>query len=142
MTSCFPWWYPIGAQFHGDGTAFRVWADNHKEVSVFAQGVQEPLVPNKDGYFCGAIGGLKAGDTYAFFVDGEGPFPDPASRYQPQGPHGPSQIVDPAQFSWTDQSWRGIHLKGQAIYEMHIGTFTTAGTWRAAIRELRALVEL
>src|SRR5262249_30957418 len=66
-------------------------------------------------------------------------FPDPASRFQPDGPHGPSQVIDPFAFQWTDEAWKGVGLEGQILYEMHIGTFTKEGTWDAARGELREL---
>ena len=142
MTSPFPWWYPVGAQFHADGAAFRVWARNHKTVSVVVNNREHPLRLEGDGYFVGDVKDVRAGDTYRFLLNGEGPFPDPASRYQPEGPHGPSQIIDATKFAWTDQAWQGIKLAHQVIYELHIGTFTREGTWRSAIPELPTLAEL
>jgi maltooligosyltrehalose trehalohydrolase len=142
MTSPFPWWYPVGAQFHADGAAFRVWARNHKTVSVVVNNREHPLRLEGDGYFVGDVKDVRAGDTYRFLLDGEGPFPDPASRYQPEGPHGPSQIIDATKFAWSDQAWQGIELAHQVIYELHIGTFTREGTWRSAIPELPTLAEL
>ncbi len=132
----------MGAQLHEDGAAFRVWARNHKQASVRIKNREYPLQPDGDGYFVGDVKGVRAGDTYGFLLSGEGPFPDPASRYQPEGPHGPSQIIDPSRFAWSDQAWQGIKLVQQVIYELHIGTFTREGTWRSAIRELVALAEL
>ena len=132
----------MGAQLHEDGAAFRVWARNHKQASVRIKNREYPLQPEGDGYFVGDVKGVRAGDTYGFLLSGEGPFPDPASRYQPQGPHGPSQMIDPNGFSWSDQAWQGIKLAHQVIYELHIGTFTREGTWRSAIRELPTLAEL
>jgi maltooligosyltrehalose trehalohydrolase len=142
MTSLFPWWYPVGAQVHENGTSFRVWADSREKVSVVLNKIEHPLDAETGGYFQGHIRGLGESDTYSFLLDGEGPFPDPASRFQPQGPHGPSQIVNPDKFSWTDESWQGIKLPGQVIYELHIGTFTPGGTWQSAMRELPALADL
>jgi maltooligosyltrehalose trehalohydrolase len=142
MTDIFPWWYPVGAQVREGGTAFRVWADGHRSVSVSTKGVAHPLAPEAGGYFSGTVSGVGHLDTYGFTVDGEGPFPDPASRFQPEGPHGPSQIVDADRFSWTDEGRKGIHLAGQIIYELHLGTFTAEGTWRSAMRELASLSEL
>jgi maltooligosyltrehalose trehalohydrolase len=142
MTSPFPWWYPVGAQLHADGAAFRVWARNHKTVSVVVNNREHPLRLEGDGYFVGDVKDVRAGDTYRFLLDGEGPFPDPASRYQPEGPHGPSQIIDATKFAWTDQAWQGIKLAHQVIYELHIGTFTREGTWRSAIPQLAVLAEL
>jgi len=142
MATPFPWWYPVGGQLHEGGAAFRVWAHAHERVSVVVNNVEHALTREDGGYFSAQISGLHAGDTYAFLVDGQGPFPDPASRFQPEGPHGPSQLVDPNHFSWTDALWRGVQLPKQVIYEMHIGTFTAEGTWRAAIPQLPELAAL
>jgi maltooligosyltrehalose trehalohydrolase len=77
---------------------------------------------------------------YRFRLDGARElYPDPAARFQPDGPHGPSQIVDPHAYRWSDQAWRGVSVRGQVIYEMHIGTFTLEGSWQAAERELPEL---
>jgi len=93
------------------------------------------------GYFSLFLPEAKPGMLYKFQL-ASGAFPDPASRYQPQGPHGPSQIVDPAAFTWTDRAWGGVARNGQVIYEMHIGTFTAEGTCRAAAKELTELARL
>jgi maltooligosyltrehalose trehalohydrolase len=80
---------------------------------------------------------------YRFRLDrGEAGLPDPASRFQPEGPHGPSEIIDPEDFAWTDGSWRGVAREQVVVYEMHIGTFTPEGSWTAAMGELPALAEL
>src|SRR5581483_1649846 len=71
----------------------------------------------------------------------ENTFPDPASRFQPEGPHGPSQVVSSDKFQWTDQGWPGVQLNGQVIYEMHVGTFTDEGTWRSAAERLPELAD-
>jgi maltooligosyltrehalose trehalohydrolase len=142
MNSLFPWWYAMGAQLDENGTHFRVWANGRRSVSVLVNGKEHPLNADASGYFSGHVAGAVDGDTYTFAVDGKGPLPDPASRFQPRGPHGPSQIVDARKFNWTDGSWQGIKLEGQIVYEMHIGTFTAAGTWQAAARELPALADL
>ena len=134
--------YPVGAALYEGGAAFRVWADRHKTVSVRIGSVEHELSPEAGGYFYGHVAGVRDHDTYQYFVDGDGPFPDPASRFQPQGPHGPSQIVNPSAFSWTDQAWPGIRLSGQVLYEMHIGTFTPCGTWRCAMQQLAELADL
>jgi maltooligosyltrehalose trehalohydrolase len=132
--------YPIGAEVSADGVHFRVWAPrrNTLEVIVGSEPAQ-PLQREASGYFSGFVAGAKAGDLYRFRVDSGGQFPDPASRFQPEGPHGPSQVVDPARFQWRDSLWRGAALEGQVIYEMHIGTFTREGNWEAARRELPEL---
>src|SRR5262249_61530593 len=72
-------------------------------------------------------------------LDGPDSYPDPASRFQPEGPHGPSQLIDPGRFAWTDRAWKGVALAGQIIYEIHIGTFTREGTWAAAAGQLPEL---
>jgi maltooligosyltrehalose trehalohydrolase len=101
------------------------------------------LVPEGNGYFSGLVKAAAAGSLYRFRLDGEGTgYPDPASRFQPQGVHGPSRVVDPGQFAWTDRDWRGVGREGQVIYELHVGTFTTEGTWAAAGRELPELAAL
>lgn len=135
--------YPIGAEVSADGVHFRVWAPQRTSVDVVVGDESaHPLQRETSGHFSGLVAGAKAGDLYRFRLDGGGQFPDPASRFQPQGPHGPSQIVDPARFQWTDANWRGVALEGQVIYEMHIGTFTVAGTWEAARQELPELAAL
>jgi len=103
---------------------------------------EQPLEREKTGYFSGIVPGVTAGATYQFRLDGEqGLVPDPASRYQPEGPHGPSMVVDPAAFTWSDQDWKGVRREGQVLYEMHVGTFTPEGTWDAAIEKLPHLAE-
>lgn len=125
-----------------DGVAFRVWGDLHTSVSVVVNEAEHALEREADGYFSRVISAAGAGDKYAFLLDGQGPFADPASRFQPEGPHGPSEIVDASKFSWTDKAWKGINLAHQIIYEMHVGTLTAAGTWKSAMGELSALAEL
>jgi maltooligosyltrehalose trehalohydrolase len=96
-----------------------------------------------NGYFSGEVAGASAGTLYRYRLDGDGTlYPDPASRFQPDGPHGPSQVVDPARYAWRDKQWPGVSLPGQVIYEMHIGTFTREGTFAAACRELPELASL
>jgi maltooligosyltrehalose trehalohydrolase len=100
------------------------------------------LTAEGNGYFEGLIADVGAGDRYRFSLDGQPPLADPASRFQPEGPHGPSVVVDPSRFVWTDDAWSGIRRSALVVYEMHIGTFTREGTWAAARRELPALAEL
>jgi len=136
---------PIGAELvERDVTHFRVWAPAAKRVDVvFADGrADTSLVAEPDGYFSGAADAC-AGARYGFRLDGgEKLYPDPASRFQQEGPHGLSAIVDPAAFTWTDQGWRGPSRSGQVVYELHVGTFTREGTWEAAARELAELAAL
>ena len=83
-----------------------------------------------------------AGSLYQYRIDGSGPFPDPASRFQPEGVHGPSQVVDPSRFRWTDAHWRGVAPEDLVIYELHVGTFTSEGTYRAVADRLPYLKKL
>jgi maltooligosyltrehalose trehalohydrolase len=93
------------------------------------------------GYFSGLAPRAAAGARYRYRLDEGDAFPDPASRYQPEGPDGPSQVIDPRRFEWSDAAWKGVPVRGQVIYEMHVGTFTPEGSWEAAARELPVLAE-
>jgi maltooligosyltrehalose trehalohydrolase len=97
------------------------------------------LEREEHGYFAGFAEAAATGTLYKFRLDGGDSFPDPASRFQPEGPHGPSQVVDPMAFEWSDGSWPGVHLPGQVIYELHVGTFTVEGTYAAAAKKLPLL---
>ncbi|MBX3623142.1 MAG: malto-oligosyltrehalose trehalohydrolase [Rhizobacter sp.] len=136
---------PLGAEPlpDGQGVHFRVWAPRCKRVEVLVDGLEPcALDAQAEGYFAGVLPQAHAGMRYRYRLDGDKCLPDPASRFQPDGPHGASEIVDPAAFSWTDGAWRGLALQGQVIYELHVGTFTREGSWAAAARELPALAEL
>lgn len=144
---------PVGAEVQpGGGAHFRVWAPRRQRVEVVlergpvpgqGEAVAVPLAAEGNGYFAGLAAGARAGMYYRFRLDGgHDLYPDPASRFQPQGPHGPSQLVDPGAFRWTDGGWRGVPLPGQVVYELHVGTFTPEGTWQAAERELPELAAL
>jgi maltooligosyltrehalose trehalohydrolase len=133
----------LGAIRAGAESLFRVWAPQARAVDVVFEvepGQTLPLKRDSDGYFSGATSAPVS--LYKYRVDGTGPWPDPCSRFQPQGVHGPSQIVDPTAFKWSDANWRGAKLAGQVIYEMHIGTFTPEGTFDAALAKLPYLREL
>jgi maltooligosyltrehalose trehalohydrolase len=143
--------YPIGAELISPNeTHFRIWAPKAKHVELVLEGgaakdgkgIFHPLLAEEDGYFS-AVANAAAGALYRFCVNnGEDFYPDPASRFQPDGPHGPSCIVDPTKFRWTDVNWPGVKMNGQIIYEMHIGTFTKEGTWRAAMEQLAELARI
>lgn len=144
---------PVGAEIlPGGDVHFRVWAPRRNRVAVVVEGhartgSAEPsttvaLKKESSGYFAGIVPSACEGSLYRFRLDDDDRlYPDPASRFQPDGPHGPSQVVDPSRFPWTDHHWRGVRLEGQVIYEMHIGTFTLEGTWRAAMQELPHLAD-
>lgn len=136
---------PVGAEaLPGGGVHFRVWAPRRARVEVVFEGNADSafeLEREEGGYFSALV--ERAGALYRFRLDGEDYlYPDPASRFQPEGPHGPSRVVDPASFRWTDAGWKGASLKGQVIYELHVGAFTREGTFDAAARELKELADL
>lgn len=141
----------MGAEVQsGGGAHFRVWAPLVRGVAIeFVRLQGEPvekrvvLDPEGEGWFSGFVAAAAPGDLYFVQLEGDnGRYADPASRFQPEGPCGPSQIVDPAAFEWTDRAWSGPPESNVVIYEMHVGTFTHEGTWQAAARELPALTEL
>jgi maltooligosyltrehalose trehalohydrolase len=138
---------PAGAEVQPSGDVhFRVWAPASRTVFVaiegFGSGSEIELAPEDEGYFSGSVEDARAGTLYRYRFDDGNLYPDPASRFQPQGPHGPSQVIDPEAFEWTDGSWPGSCLRGQVLYEMHIGTFTRDGTFEAAGREIPELADL
>lgn len=136
---------PVGADVLPDGGVhFRVWAPRCTKVEVIlATGRSRALEPEEHGYFAGLVKQARAGTRYHFRLEGHDHlYPDPVSRFQPRGPHGPSQVIDPDAFAWTDAAWPGVPRTGQVLYEMHIGTFTPEGTWEAATRELAELARL
>lgn len=133
---------PVGAELQpGGGAHFRVWAPRSKRVALMLGDAVVEMKKDSEGYFTVMASDATAGMTYRYRLD-HGTFPDPASRYQPEGPHGPSMLVDSTTFKWTDGDWKGLGREGQVIYEMHIGTFTKEGTWLAAMAELEELAEL
>ena len=132
---------PLGATLTSTGVHFAVWSTNATRIDVIVDGQSFALQPTGK-IFAATVEGITAGARYHFSVDGAEPRPDPRSRFQPEGVHGPSQVVDPANFRWTDQSWTGLQPNGLVIYELHIGTFTQAGTFRAAMDQLPDLAEL
>ena len=102
-----------------------MWAPRCRRIEfVIDRGDAHELTPAEDGTFEGIVSGVDAGTRYWFRLDGDRLRPDPVSRFQPDGPHGPSEIVDPATFEWTDRAWTGVRPHGQVLYEMHVGTFT------------------
>jgi maltooligosyltrehalose trehalohydrolase len=142
---------PIGAEPQGDaGVNFRVWAPDRRRVRVQIEGGDEAaqlalhdLQHELDGYFSGTVAAAGVGTRYRYLLDDDPtPYPDPASRFQPEGPHGPSEVVDPADFRWSDRGWQGLKPDGHVLYEMHLGTFTREGTCRAAMELLPDLAEL
>ena len=135
---------PGAALLSGGRCRFRVWAPKARAVQVHLSSPDErriPLEPRDGGYHEAIVPGVGAGARYTYALDGGAEYPDPASRLQPEGVHGPSEVVDPA-FRWADAGWRGFALADYLIYELHVGTFSPAGTFDGVIGELDALADL
>lgn len=131
---------PVGAEVApSGGVHFRVWAPKRRRVAVVLESgdQQEVELAAEDcGMFSGHVAAATAGTRYRYRLDGDGPFPDPLSRFQPDGPHGPSEVIDPAAFEWTDGDRPGAERGRQVVYELHVGTFTREGTYAAAEQRL------
>ncbi|WP_431896537.1 malto-oligosyltrehalose trehalohydrolase [Nonomuraea sp. bgisy101] len=122
---------------------FEVWAPQATSVEIETMGGRQPLRPDSSsGWWSVDVPAAGHGTDYRYLVDGAGPYPDPRSRRQPEGIFGPSRVYDHARFTWSDHEWKGRDLRGSVIYELHIGTFTTEGTFTAALERLDHLVEL
>jgi maltooligosyltrehalose trehalohydrolase len=140
---------PVGAEASavGAGVHFRIWAPNAKSMHVVLEDDDPPsetaMQQEPNGYFSTFVRDAGAGSLYRYRLDAsDDSYPDPASRFQPLGPHGPSQVVDAEAFNWTDGAWKGMRLERQVLYELHVGTLTGEGTWQAAASQLARLAEL
>ena len=134
---------PVGAEYLGDGrTHVRVWAPASPAVDVVVDAQRIALTAEAGGYFSGVVAAAP-GTRYQFRLGiDERLYPDPASRFQPEGPHGPSEVIDPAAFNWSDADWHGTPMRGHVIYELHVGSFTPEGTFAAAATRLADLAAL
>ena len=139
---------PVGVEIATDQTVHaRVWAPRRTAVSFVELTPSGDVLAVTDldsegnGYFSGGVS-ASSGTLYKFRLDGRADFPDPVSRFQPFGPHGPSQIIDPRQFPWSDGAWRGPDIDGAVIYELHFGTFTPEGTYVAATKHFDELLDV
>jgi maltooligosyltrehalose trehalohydrolase len=137
--------FPLGSHVLGDRQcAFTLWAPLLKQAAVHLAAPEERLIPmtcDERGYWRATVTGIEPGARYFYQWDGETDHPDPASHHQPQGVHGPSQVVDHT-FAWTDAGWRPLPLERWVLYELHVGTFTPEGTFDAIIPRLPELREL
>src|SRR5436190_5777773 len=139
------WSLRFGASVEASGLQFRLWTTRLRNVQVVIR--EDPprilhMRAEHGGEFTVFAEGLRAGSDYMFLTEEGRQLPDPVSRWQPHGVHGPSRVVDPAAFPWSDQDWRGIPLKDYLIYELHTGTFTPEGTFESIIPRLPYLREL
>jgi maltooligosyltrehalose trehalohydrolase len=139
MPSSFPF---HGAFPDGTSTTFRVWAPEANALTLVLDDETHPMEAVGDGYFEREVDDVGPGSRYRVALDGDGPFPDPASRFQPEGVHGASQVVDPAAYNWTDDDWSGVPREELVIYELHVGAFTPAGTFDAVREQLAYLKDL
>ena len=120
---------------------FAVWAPFAERVELELRGGRQQML-NRDQGWWELQAAAAEGDRYGYVLDGEGPFPDPRSRSQPEGVHGLSAVDNPAAHCWGDAGWPGADLRDAVIYEMHVGTFTPQGTFESAIDRLGHLVDL
>ncbi|MGC4191811.1 MAG: malto-oligosyltrehalose trehalohydrolase [Thermomicrobiales bacterium] len=147
-TAAAEWTMMLGANVTPEGIRFGVWAPDKHQIEVRIEGEDGgepdfvPMTRDADGVWSAHVSGIGAGVRYRFRIDGGDAFPDPYSRFQPQGVHGPSEVVDPSAFAWTDPAWTGLERDGLVIYELHVGTYTPEGTFRALIPELSELKRL
>ncbi len=141
-----PWQLQFGASVRGQGIVeFRVWAPRVTQLAVRLLGENPRTIPmtrTPQSEFVATVSNLSENTDYFYVLDGERERPDPVSRWQPYGVHGPSRILDPASFPWSDQTWSGIPLKDFIIYELHTGTFTPEGTFESVIPRLPYLRDL
>ena len=144
LPSASQWRPSLGAWTEQGGIRFRVWAPERERVALVLEGPgpAPELVRDAEGYWEAFAPGLAAGTLYRYRLDGEGPFPDPASRFQPQGVHGPSCVVDPGAYAWSGRSRATVGLEELVIYELHVGTFTPEGTFAGAQEKLGSLRDL
>ena len=137
---------PFGAEVQPDGSVrFRLWAPAAKNVSLRLENVKTdplPLSPSSQGWFELTTNQAGAGSLYRFQIDGKIEVPDPASRFQPHDVHGPSEVINPSAFEWTDTHWRGRSWEQAVIYELHVGTFTPEGSFRGVEQKLDYLRDL
>ncbi|HZO20757.1 MAG TPA: malto-oligosyltrehalose trehalohydrolase [Gemmatimonadaceae bacterium] len=137
-----PWSLARGATVVPGGVRFSVWAPNAAHVAVRLEGGgTHPLASSGNGVFETTVAEASAGTGYRYVLDDQ-IVPDPVSRYQPRGVHGPSRVVDPASYRWRDVGWRGLEMADAIIYELHVGTFSGDGTFRGVIPHVRELSEL
>jgi len=125
----------------GGGVQFRVWAPNVRTLAVKLDGRTIPMAREGEDFQI-LVSDAQPGQNYSLLLDNDKERPDPVSRYQPQGVHGPSQIVDPNSFIWGDTAWKGLPLDQYILYELHTGTFTAQGKFRAIIDRIPYLKDL
>lgn len=140
--------YPVGCELMDSGRAhFRVWAPDHERVDLVLENIGPKPVIKKmkkeaNGYHSLLVKEVNNGTLYRYRLTNQNWCADPASRYQPHGPAGPSCVIDPEEYRWKHQKWPGVDTTGHVVYELHIGTFTQEGSFQSAIKELPRLADL
>ncbi|MGH7035585.1 MAG: alpha-amylase family glycosyl hydrolase, partial [Stellaceae bacterium] len=135
---------PFGVSLTESGGAFRLWAPTAAEVGLrlSTEGRERAMTRNPEGWFEATVAEARAGDLYQFVIDGKQAVPDPASRFQPADVNGPSEIIDPSAFDWSDPVWTGRPWHEAVIYEMHLGAVSRGGSFVAAQEQLNRLARL
>ena len=140
---------PFGAELTATGEVrFRLWAPAARRVELLlcepsgATALAAPLQSLPDGWFALETGAAGAGSLYRYRIDGKHEVPDPASRCNPQGVHGPSEVIDPLAYPWEDGAWRAPPWHAAVLYELHVGTFNRPGTYAAVAARLAHLKRL
>lgn len=132
-----------GALYQTNGRCrFSVWAPARNAAAVCIGNRMIDMKKDEFGYFTAEANDIQPGSTYTYRLDDGDTFPDPASHYQPEGVHGPSVIIDHAEFQWHDEAWKGMPFRDLVLYEIHVGTFTAEGTFEAIIPRLDELVNI
>jgi maltooligosyltrehalose trehalohydrolase len=132
----------FGAQLTQDGVRFRLWAPEVDRVDIEIDGNLFPMHRLNDGWNELTVSNARAGTLYRFVLPDGLRVPDPVSRFQPSDVHGPSEVIDPTTYVWQNESWPGRPWEECVVYELHVGSFTREGTFRAALERLDHLVEL
>jgi maltooligosyltrehalose trehalohydrolase len=132
----------FGAAVRSDGTSFRLFAPAARQVDLLLEGNPTPMTRRDGGWFELFVTGVRGGSLYQFQIDERLVVPDPVSRFQPDDANGPSEVIDPESFAWTDDQWMGRPWHEAVIYELHLGAFTQEGTYDAAARQLDRLARL
>jgi maltooligosyltrehalose trehalohydrolase len=133
---------PFGAEVLGDGgVRFRLWAPGAKQVDLILEDEARPMVPREGGWY-ETTEKARPGALYRYRIDRSHDVPDPASRFQPRDVDGPSEVIDPLAFEWRDEAWRGRPWQEAVIYELHVGTFSSQGSYGGVMSKLDYLRDL
>jgi maltooligosyltrehalose trehalohydrolase len=133
----------FGTELTRAGVRFRLWAPKHARIRLQIEGDDRPRdMRAEDGWHMLDVAGAASGTRYRFVLPDGLRVPDPASRFQPEDVHGPSEVIDPEAYRWSDAGWRGRPWEECVLYELHVGAFTPEGTFRAAIERLDGLAAL